>query len=124
MEVKVLKTKKGHSLIEWTSKDGTPRRSFVPADRVETGEDGQQSVEHPERGVGFGLDFSRIIEPITIDPDAIDKELKLAGIWSAEDVRNQPHVAQGAIIRALGVVLNNLLANLKGIDQNGTVKDF
>lgn len=123
MEVKVLKTKKGHSLIEWISRDGTPRRSFVPADKVEAGPDGTQTVEHPERGVGFGLDFSRIIEPITIDPDAIDRELKLAGLWSADDIRNQPHVAQGAIIRALGVVLNNLLANLKGISNDATFKD-
>ena len=120
MIVTVIKTKRGHSLIEWVSRDGTPRRSFVPAENVETGVDGQQTVEHPERGVMFGLDFSRIIEPITIDPDAIDRELKLAGLWSAEDVRNQPQVAQGAIIRALGPVLNNLLVNLKGIDQDAT----
>ncbi len=120
MQVTVIKTKRGHSLIEWTSKDGAPRRSFVPAENVEVSPDGQQTVEHPERGVLFGLDFSRIIEPITINPDAIDKELKLAGLWSAEDVRNQPHVAQGAIIRALGPVLNNLLVNLKGIEDNVT----
>ncbi len=120
MEVRVIKTKRGHSLIEWTSHDGTPRRSFVPADRVEMDAEGKQTVEHPERGVLFGLDFSKIIEPITIDPDAIDKELKLAGIWSAEDVRANPHVAQGAIIRALGVVLNNLLVHLKGIDQDAS----
>jgi len=123
MLVRVIKTKRGHSLIEWNSHDGTPRRSYVPADTVEAGPDNTQTVQHPERGVLFGLDFSRIIEPITIDPDAIDKELKLAGIWSAEDVRNNPHIAQGAIVRALGVVLNNLLVNLKGIDQDATFKD-
>lgn len=109
MQVTAIKTRKGKTLIEWIDSNGVPQRSFVPADKVSE----DNTVNHPERGIPFGVNFAHFVKGVEIDPVAIDRELKLAGLWSATDVRDNPGLALAAVNRALGLVFQTLLANLK-----------
>lgn len=107
MIVKLISENNGTALIEWLE-EGEPQRAIVPANQVsESGE-----CAHPERGLPYGLNFAEYIN-ITVTPADIDKELKNAGVWTAEDLLHKPKLVQGAISAAYGAVLQDLIRNVR-----------
>lgn len=105
MKVKLILNKGGMSLVEWKAGDDKmPTRSWVKASDVE----GDQ-VEHPEHGVPYGLDFSRMIQLETVTPRDIMRELRKVGIWTVADLRDNPNLAVGAITSAYGMTLSTIL---------------
>jgi hypothetical protein len=107
MIVKLISENNGTALIEWME-EGEPQRAIVPANEVsESGE-----CAHPERGLPYGLNFAEYIT-ITVAPADIDKELKNAGVWTAEDLLHKPKLVQGAISAAYGAVLQDLIRNVR-----------
>ncbi len=107
MIVKLISENNGTALIEWME-EGEPQRAIVPANEVsESGE-----CAHPERGLPYGLNFAEYIT-ITVTPADIDKELKNAGVWTAEDLLHKPKLVQGAISAAYGAVLQDLIRNVR-----------
>ena len=107
MIVKLLSENNGTALIEWLE-DGELRRAIVPAREVSEGGE----CVHPERGLPYGLNFAEYIT-ITITPADIDRELKNAGVWTADDLLHKPKLVQGAISAAYGAVLQDLIRNVR-----------
>ena len=107
MIVKLISENNGTALIEWME-EGEPQRAIVPSREVSEGGE----CAHPERGLPYGLNFAEYIT-ITVTPADIDKELKNAGVWTAEDLLHKPKLVQGAISAAYGAVLQDLIRNVR-----------
>lgn len=107
MIVKLLSENNGTALIEWME-EGEPQRAIVPANQVSEGGE----CAYPERGLPYGLNFAEYIT-ITVTPADIDKQLKNAGVWTAEDLLHKPKLVQGAISAAYGAVLQDLIRNVR-----------
>lgn len=121
MQVTIVKRMEGTAVIEW-QEDGMPFRSVVPLSELGIEQASLRVAEcaHPERGIAYGEDFSALIVPAAT-AESIDRELKKAGIWTAEDLHRNPNGAAGALQRAYGVDLAGLLSatrqQLKGKSQ-------
>ena len=107
MIVKLISENNGTALIEWME-EGEPQRAIVPANQVSEGGE----CAHPERGLPYGLNFAEYITS-TVTPADIDKQLKNAGVWTAEDLLHKPKLVQGAISAAYGAVLQDLIRNVR-----------
>lgn len=107
MIVKLISENNGTALIEWME-EGEPQRAIVPANEVSEGGE----CAHPERGLPYGLNFAEYIT-ITVTPADIDKQLKNAGVWTADDLLHKPKLVQGAISAAYGAVLQDLIRNVR-----------
>jgi hypothetical protein len=107
MIVKTISENNGTALIEWME-DSQPQRALVPSREVSAGGE----CLHPERGLPYGVDFAELIT-ITVTPADIDRELKNNGIWTADDLLHKPKLVQGAIAAAYGIVLGDLLRNVR-----------
>lgn len=115
MIVKLLSENNGTALIEWLE-DGELQRAIVPANEVSaftvsSGPVGY-TCDYPERGLPYGLNFAEYIT-ITVTPADIEKELKNAGVWTADDLLHKPKLVQGAISAAYGAVLQDLIRNVR-----------
>lgn len=107
MIVKTISENSGVTLIEWME-DGQMQRSLVPSGEVsEAGE-----CLYPERGLPYGINFADYIIA-TVTPDDIDRELKNAGVWTADDLLRKPQLVQGAVAAAYGIILGDLLRNVR-----------
>jgi hypothetical protein len=107
MIIKTISENGGVTLIEWLE-DGQLQRSLVPSKDVsESGE-----CLHPERGLPYGINFADYITT-TVTPDDIDRELKNAGVWTADDLLHKPKLVQGAISAAYGAILGDLLRKVR-----------
>ena len=107
MIVKLISENNGTALIEWME-EGEPQRAIVPSREVSEGGE----CAYPERGLPYGLNFAEYIT-ITVTPADIDKELKNAGVWTADDLLHKPKLVQGAISAAYGAVLQDLIRNVR-----------
>ena len=105
MIVKLISENNGTALIEWME-EGEPQRAIVPSREVSEGGE----CAHPERGLPYGLNFAEYIT-ITVTPADIDRELRNAGVWTADDLLHKPKLVQGAISAAYGAVLQDLIRN-------------
>lgn len=121
MKVMIVKREGETAVVEWRE-EGTPYRSIVPVSALTVAQPGlrEAECEYPERGIPYGEDFSLLITPAAT-PESVDRALKLAGIWTAEDLHRNPNGAIGALQRAYGVDLAALLSatrqQLKGKSQ-------
>lgn len=105
--VQIISRKSGYVLVEWTDTDGRLRRAWIKPDMVwESGP--LPRVDRPERGVPYGMDFSRMIT-LSADSKTFDNALKRRGIWTIADLRTRPQEALGALHEAYGVDLAALL---------------
>ena len=107
MIVKLISENNGTALIEWME-EGEPQRAIVPSREVSEGGE----CAHPERGLPYGLNFAEYIT-ITVTPADIDRELRNAGVWTADDLLHKPKLVQGAISAAYGAVLQDLIRNVR-----------
>ena len=107
MIVKLISENNGTALIEWME-EGEPQRALVPSREVSEGGE----CAHPERGLPYGLNFAEYIT-ITVTPADIDRELRNAGVWTADDLLHKPKLVQGAISAAYGAVLQDLIRNVR-----------
>ena len=108
MRVTIVKREGGTAVVEWREGD-TPFRATLPLVELAIAPDGRTAeCVHPEWGIPYGEDFAALITP-SASPESIDRELKRAGIWTAEDLHGNPNGAAGAIQRAYGVDLAGLL---------------
>lgn len=107
MIVKTISENGGVTLIEWLE-DGQLQRSLVPSKEVSEGGE----CAHPERGLPYGINFADYITA-TVTPADIDRELKNAGVWTALDLLHKPKQVQGAVAAAYGIVLGDLLRNVR-----------
>lgn len=99
MQVKIVKNQGDMTLVQWGSgAENVPTRAWVRTEDIVDGE-----VEHPERGVPYGMDLSRtlVLQPITAKD--IVRELRKLGIWTLDDLRQNPSMVGNAISASYGV---------------------
>ena len=107
MIVKLISENNGTALIEWME-EGEPQRAIVPSREVSEGGE----CLHPEWGLPYGLNFADYIT-VTVTPADIDRELKNAGVWTADDLLRKQKLVQGAISAAYGAVYQDLFQNVR-----------
>lgn len=100
MQVRVIKTKAGQSLIEW-NEDNNMHRAWVPHEDVKHGE-----IETPERGLPYGDEIELTDLPKAA---AIVQALHNAGLWTWEDIRVNPSAVQSAVTQVYDSVISQLL---------------
>lgn len=107
-DVSVVQHKNDLTLVEWSAQSGRLHRSWMKTKDVDIASDGTAKTVDPGSGVPYGFDFARLIS-LETTPQAVDTELKKAGIWTVEDLRARPAAAQGAITAAYGLTFSSLL---------------
>lgn len=103
MQVRVLKSKDGNSLVEWTV-EGNIFRTWVPAGEVQEG-----YVDHPERGLAYGDELAHELEMPT--SAELEQALHNQGLWTREDIAKNPQQVLAAISHAYSSVVTFLLSN-------------
>jgi hypothetical protein len=116
---KVVLRHKDLLLVEWI--DGVTRRAWVTPDMVVEDLGNLATVLHPTGGVPYGVRWSELMTA-TISPAEVDARLKQSGIWTAEDLQQQPNVALGILRNLAGDLLQSLLANARAL-QKGHMED-
>lgn len=103
MQVRVLKSKDGNSLVEW-KKEGNTFRTWVPASEVQDG-----YVGNPERGLPYGDD---LVHELSMPSSAdLEQALHNQGLWTREDMARNPQQVMAAISHAYSSVVTFLLSN-------------
>lgn len=112
--VKIIRQEGMVSLVEWLDTYGLYHRSVIPSELV----DNKRRVSENElnRGVKYGEDWSEVMD-FTADPDDIEQELYRVGIWTGDDILDNPDAVRGAIQKVLQNTLASLFrfANGKGV---------
>jgi hypothetical protein len=101
VECVVIRRKRGFVLVEW-AESGRLYRSWVMPDMIERDNNRVVAVRNPRAGVPYGIDFSHIVQ-LRATPDDLDREMKRAGIWTLQDMRENPQKVIGALQSAYGV---------------------
>jgi len=113
MKVRVITTKDGMYLIEWEDTDGDGlQRKWVTKEMIFEflDDDGRlATVEDPERGIPYGVDWKLILPEISCTIVDLANELKRRGIWTTEDMRANPNSVRVALSTALGTGLSEIL---------------
>ena len=97
--VKVLKRDGQAALVEWLDGD-MPRRVFLPAEVVPAS--GLVDDEELGRGIPYGVEWA---DEITLAATANDlqRNLRGAGIWTAEDAASKAATVQGVMQATYGI---------------------
>lgn len=90
--MKIITTDNGVSLVEYVGPDGLTR-VVVPAGAEYDG-------EALQAGIPWGLDWDSLRLP-SLDSQAVAREFRRSGLWTAADVHNHPAAARAAVLRAL-----------------------
>jgi len=114
-KVLIIRRKNNLVLVEWQA-EGTIKRAWIPLAQIEAEQGSFAWVSKPGMGIPFGIDWFRIIEFATTPTD-LDRELKRAGIWTSDDLRNNPNAVIGALKSALGLDLASLLKAAKDFEK-------
>ena len=116
--VQIVRMKNGMTLVEWKDENNHPRRSWITPDMIieETGPK-MAIVDRPEAGVPYGMDFARVVNP-SVTPEEIDRCLKRVGIWTIDDLRNNPQAVMGALKQAYGLDFAQLMLAAKEYEQD------
>jgi hypothetical protein len=97
--MKTVKTEGQAQVVEYTER-GELKRRIVP-----------QGATNVKLGAPYGLPFAMLLKQhgmIKKMADRIERELHQRGIWTAEDLRQNPQAALGSIQAAYGVDLQTL----------------
>lgn len=108
---KIIQRKNNITLVEWI--DGqTPRRAWITPDMIVSESGTEATIDHPEAGIPYGVDFSRMVV-LSTTPEDIDREFKRRGIWTIADLRAKSNEAVGAIQAAYRIDLGRVLQAAK-----------
>lgn len=115
VQAKTITTQNGLTLVEWI--DGEkPSRAWVTPDMI-VGEPGRTlTVEHPEGGIPYGVRWASFLSGY-VSTEEIETQLHRSGLWTAEDLQQQPNVALGIIRAVAGNLLQELLHNARALQK-------
>lgn len=97
--VKVLKRDGQAALVEWLDGD-MPRRVFLPTGIVP--DSGLVEDEELGRGISYGVEWADEIA-LTATARDLQRNLRSAGVWTAEDAADRAAVVQGVIQATYGI---------------------
>ena len=114
LEVQVVRKRGQSALVQWADAGGQLHRAYVPTGAID--EDGNVPESVLEMGIPHGIPWSEVLSP-SATPESVEAELHRAGIWTAEDLRNNPQAAVGALQAAYGVDLAALNAAARKFNE-------
>jgi len=118
MRVRIIRRKNGTCLIEWMVGENT-FRGWVPDSEVSDISGTTGLVEQPDVAVPYTGAPWRELASMTATPIDLERELRRRGIWTIEDLRANPNIAQAAIQSVYGydlaALLNNAARHEKGL---------
>lgn len=116
--VRIIRRKSGMTLVEWKDEGDYPRRAWISPDMI-IEEPGPLEiiVDRPEAGIPYGMDFARMVNP-SATSEEIDRCLKLAGIWTIDDLRANSQGVMGALTRAYGLDFAQIMIGAKEYEQD------
>lgn len=85
-------------LLEWN--DGKLRRGFVPSEAYDRTKEQAPEVAL-KAAIPYGVDWSKAVEQI--DGNELYNELVSRGVWTADDLHNNPQLVNTIIMRLAGV---------------------
>jgi len=111
--VRIIEQRGPSALIEWNVDDDI-RRAFVPADTIEGDKCDGEIVE---AGVPYGIPWEELADISSITPEAIGKEMRRRGLWTADDMeRNMQKVS-----KAIAVIISPVIISLRRAAKNREV---
>lgn len=102
-----VKREKPNMLIEWRDDAHNLRRNVVPIESlVETSE----GTFHPspQMGIPYGLDWE-LVEIFPVTSSALATALRNAGLFTLQDIEENPTTARGVILGLAGLTVNKLV---------------
>jgi hypothetical protein len=117
MIVRVINAKSQCALIEW-SEDGTLYRGTVPEEVIidDAVRDDLLSI-----AIRYGLDWEHILADAmeNVTPKIISNNLHKAGIWTVNDLRDNPMAALAALQATYGLDVSILLRSAETFVKSG-----
>jgi len=108
MKVRLISKQRQAALIEWWSEeDDNYFRSVVPLNSLQGEGDGLQ-CDMAEQGIPQGVPWSEISIDRMFNPHVLEKELRRVGVWSYEDINNNPQAVVNALQKAMGIGLQEV----------------
>lgn len=106
-QIKLLYKKKSAALIEYLE-DGTPTRVSVPTEQILYNAD-KNVYEAPKEllrsGIPYGAPWEELFPDVHITGLDVEKELHKNGIWTVDDLRNNPKILQGVVMSLTSDIL-------------------
>ena len=109
VDVQVIRTEKETALVEWADREGMLQRAYVPTTEVTSD---QVSSDTLDAGISYGVAFEDIWKP-SVTATQVAQELRRRGIWTREDVFEQPNAVIVALQAAYGLDLGRLQSACK-----------
>lgn len=99
------------ALVEYKNDEGKRQRVQVLRERVKRNDDGDYEVDPRslDSGIPYGVDWSQHIEPLTLTPEQVRDTLYEAGIWTPNDVYQNPQAIVNALLGAMAVNVNHVI---------------
>lgn len=103
MLVKIIQQSGTIVLAEWID-NGMPYRGIMPAEAME-GE--YVSEDELDRAIPHGSPWEEI--ELDATSEKLARNLRMAGIWTVEDLRKKPEIVNGVLLATYGVDYQTLL---------------
>lgn len=116
VKCKIVSRKNNLYLVEFMG-DYSLERRFIVSDMI-IEDNGQFAiVDNPNAGIPYGMEWEELVS-LGATPELIATELRRHGIWTYEDLINDPNGALGAIQAAYRFDLARLLRAAKDATAN------
>lgn len=109
VKARAIKTTAKSVLLEWT--DDRLRRGFVPTEAYDHDKE-RASESALKAAIPYGVDWAKAA--VEVDSVALDQELKKRGIWTLEELNQNPNLVNTIIMRLAGVSRAALVKFAKG----------
>lgn len=115
IKVRVVQRRGESALVEWL--DGAQQcRAMVPVTAVS---DGAVAEDVLTAGIPYGVQWSELVT-MRGTPEQLQTELYRVGVWTVDDLRQNPQLALGALQRVYGVDLAALMRAAKEYESGGS----
>jgi len=115
-QVRIIRRKNALCLIEWVDENGYFHRGWISDKYVSFGSGNEGTVRDPNMSVPYGIPWRELVS-LNATPLDLEKELNRRGIWTIEELRNNPQGAQSAIQSVYGMDFASLLNSVKAYEK-------
>ena len=108
VKIQIIRRKNGLCLIQWIDSNDMFHRGWIPDIEISFGSGNEGKVQDPNMSVPFGIPWRELIS-LNATPQDLENELYRRGIWTIEDLRQNPQGALSSIQSVYGMDLSALL---------------
>jgi hypothetical protein len=100
------------ALVEYDAGGGRLKRVLVPRSLV-------NAIDDLDMGIPYGVPWEELVQ-VDVTPQEIANRLRIAGIWTLEDLHRNPKVAMGALQAAYKADIQRLAALAAAYESNNS----